>query len=108
MDEAAIMAKYGDQISFWAGMDVQRTMPFGTPDEVAQETRFMIDNYYLPGKGRLIMGPGNRMTVSDITYENVEAFMAEARRYGSEVAANQKVGNNTSPFLEKEKLYNKG
>ena len=107
MDEKQIIEKYKDKICFWAGMDVQRTMPFGTAEEVRQETRFMIDNYYLPGKGRLVLGPGNRMTVADIPYENVLAFLDESRRYGTEVAIRGKSGNNLSPFAEKEKAYQK-
>lgn len=105
MDEKTIIDKFGDKICFWAGMDVQRTMPFGSAEEVREEVRFMIDNYYLPGKGRLVLGPGNRVTVADISYENVEAFLDEVRVYGEEVAKNQTVGNNTSPFHEKEKAY---
>ena len=105
MDEKTIRDKYADQICFWAGMDVQRTMPFGTSEEVREETRYLIDNYYLPGKGRLVLGPGNRMTVADISAENVEAFMDEARAYGLIVAEKQAVGEHLSPFLEKEKAY---
>jgi len=106
MDEKKIMEKYGDRICFWAGMDVQRTMPFGTAEEVREETRFLIDTYYLPDKGRLVLGPGNRMTVQDISYENVLAFLDESRLYGEKVANDKAVGNNTSPFLEKEKAFN--
>jgi len=107
MDEKRIMEQYGDKICFWAGMDVQRTMPFGTTDEVREEVRFMIDNYYIPGKGRLIIAPGNRVTTMDIPYENVEAFLDESRVYGQEVAQKQAVGSHQSPFINKAKAYEK-
>ena len=97
------MEKYGDQICIWAGMDVQRTLPFGTPEEVRQETRYMIENYYLPGKGRLILGPGNNMTVEDIPLSNIEAFMDESRRYGQHIVENGKSGELYSPYKNKER-----
>ena len=42
MDPAAIKRKYGDRLSFWGTVSVQRTMPFGTPDEVRAEVRARI------------------------------------------------------------------
>ena len=39
MEAKALKERYGDRIVFWGGgIDPQRTMPFGTPEEVAQET----------------------------------------------------------------------
>jgi len=40
MDPQHLKATYGDRIVFWGGgVDTQRTLPFGTPDEVAAEVR---------------------------------------------------------------------
>jgi uroporphyrinogen-III decarboxylase len=40
MDPAALKAKYGDRVTFWGGgIDTQRTLPFGTPDEVREMVR---------------------------------------------------------------------
>ena len=103
MDEEKIMEQYGDKICIWAGMDVQRTLPFGTEEEVRQETRYMIENYYLPGKGRLILAPGNNMTVEDIPLSNIEAFMDEGRKYGMQVWKEGKTGNLYSPYKNKER-----
>jgi len=42
MDPVAIKASYGGQIVFWgAGVDTQKTLPFGTPDEVRKEVSDM-------------------------------------------------------------------
>jgi uroporphyrinogen decarboxylase-like protein len=39
MDPQHLKDKYGDKIVFWGGgIDTQRTLPFGTPQEVRQET----------------------------------------------------------------------
>ena len=40
MELRSLKAKYGNRLVFWGGgVDPQRTLPFGTPEEVAQETR---------------------------------------------------------------------
>jgi len=40
MDLAALKAKYGGRMVFWGGgVNPQKTLPFGTPEEVARETR---------------------------------------------------------------------
>lgn len=38
MDPAALKQKYGDRLTFWGGgIDTQRTLPFGTPEEVREQ-----------------------------------------------------------------------
>jgi hypothetical protein len=38
MDPATLKSKYGDKFTFWGGgVDTQKTLPFGTPDEVREE-----------------------------------------------------------------------
>jgi hypothetical protein len=40
MEPAQLKRKFGDRITFWGGgVDTQRTLPFGTPDEVRNEVR---------------------------------------------------------------------
>jgi hypothetical protein len=40
MDAVSIKKKFGDRIVFWGGgVDPQKTMSFGTPEEVAEETK---------------------------------------------------------------------
>lgn len=80
MDEREIARKFGGQICFWAGFDVQQIIPYGTPEEVREEVRFMIDTYYRP-EGRLILAAGNNMT-ADTPLESLDALLDEALRYG--------------------------
>ncbi len=79
MDEREIAREYGDKICIWAGFDVQRTIPYGTPDEVRKEVRFMIDTYARPD-GRLIFGAGNNLT-PDTPFESLQALMEESFTY---------------------------
>ena len=37
MAPAEYKAKYGDRLTFYGGIDVERVLPFGTPDEVRAE-----------------------------------------------------------------------
>lgn len=39
MDIRALKAHYGDRLCFWGGISTQRTMPYGTPEEVKTETQ---------------------------------------------------------------------
>ena len=40
MDPATLKDRFGDQLTFWGGgVDTQKTLPFGTPDEVREEVR---------------------------------------------------------------------
>ncbi|MDR1061520.1 MAG: hypothetical protein LBL83_10025, partial [Clostridiales bacterium] len=82
MDEKAVVAENGGKICFWAGMDLQRIMPYGSPEDVRREVRFMLDTYRRPD-GRLILAAGNNMT-ADTPLENLRALLDEALSYGAE------------------------
>ena len=80
MDEKAAAAKYQKDICFWAGFDVQQTIPYGTPDDVRAEVRFMIDTY-CRSDGRLILTMGNQVT-PDCKIDSLYALFDESYNYG--------------------------
>ncbi|MBT3272478.1 MAG: hypothetical protein HN368_04945, partial [Spirochaetales bacterium] len=81
MDISALKAEYGDSLSFWGGLSVQRTLPFGTPGEVAEETREIAKT---AGKGGgLVIAPGH-LVERDIPIENVLAFAETVRKINGE------------------------
>ena len=88
MDERVVAEKYGSDISIWAGFDVQRVIPWGTPEDVRKEVRFMIDTYFRP-EGRLMLTAGNGIT-GDCTVESLEALFNESLTYGKIKAASVK------------------
>jgi hypothetical protein len=50
MDPRTLKEKFGDKISFWGGgVDTQRTLPFGTPDEVRRQVRERIEIFNAGG-----------------------------------------------------------
>ena len=85
MDERVIAEKYGDKLCIWAGFDVQQTIPWGTPDDVRREVRFLIDTYFR-ADGRLMLTAGNAIT-SDCPADSMEALLNEAYHYGTRKAA---------------------
>ncbi len=86
MDERRIVQRFGDRISFYAGFDVQQVIPWGTPEDVRSEVRFMMDTYQRPS-GRLILGSGNGVN-GDCSLESLEALFDESLKYGRVVAKN--------------------
>ena len=62
MDARALKKNYGDALVFWGGgVDTQKTLPFGTPQQVRDEVRERLD----------IFGPGGGFVFSSI--HNVQA-----------------------------------
>jgi uroporphyrinogen-III decarboxylase len=46
-----LKSQYGDQLVFWGGgVDTQKTLPFGTPQEVRDQVRERIE-IFAPGGG---------------------------------------------------------
>jgi uroporphyrinogen-III decarboxylase len=50
MDPQRLKNQFGDQLVFWGGgVDTQKTLPFGTPEEVYKEVRQRIDIFAANG-----------------------------------------------------------
>ena len=75
MDEKQIVRKYGGRICFLAGFDVQNIIPYGTPEDVRVEVRFLIDTFFRPD-GRFMITMGNGST-NDWKKESLQALYDE-------------------------------
>lgn len=82
MEEKKIAETYGDQIAIWSGFDVQQTIPYGTPEDVRREVRFLTDTYARPD-GRFLFTLGNG-TTKDLPEASLEALLDEIFAYGTE------------------------
>jgi uroporphyrinogen-III decarboxylase len=80
MDESKIARSFGGRMCFWAGMDMQRILPRGTPQDVRREVRFMIDTYDR-ADGGCMMALGNVVT-PDVPFDNLKALFDESYNYG--------------------------
>jgi uroporphyrinogen decarboxylase len=57
MDPAALKERHGDRLCFEGGVSVQRTLPFGTPEDVRAEVEHLIA--VLGRNGGFILGPAH-------------------------------------------------
>jgi uroporphyrinogen-III decarboxylase len=87
MDERVIAREFGNKLCIWSGFDVQQIIPWGTPQEVRQEVRYLFDTYYRP-EGRLIFTAGNAIH-QDCPIESLEALYEEAFEYGLTLGRNR-------------------
>ena len=75
MNAAAIKRRYGDRLSLWGTVSVQRTMPGGTPDEVRAEVGLRVRE--LGWRGGLILAPAHVLG-PEVPWSNIVAFFEAA------------------------------
>ena len=75
MDVEQIMTQYASKLAFWGGVSTQRTLPYGTPDQVREEVRKMIR---LGRNGGYILAPAHAVE-GDVPLENLLALIEEAQ-----------------------------
>jgi len=80
MDPGHLKRRFGNKLSYWGTVDIQETMPFGTPEDVRREVKLRIQTV-APGGG-LIIGPSHNIQ-PDVSLENVLAFYDAVREYGT-------------------------
>ena len=80
MDTKELKKEFGRDITFWGGgCDSQSILPFGTPEEVADEVKRRIDDL-APGGG-FVFGPVHNVQTG-VPPENIVAMFKTAREYG--------------------------
>jgi len=80
MDPRRLKQTYGDRITFWGGgVDTQRTLPFGTPDEVRAEVHERISIF---GAGGGFVFNTTHNVQARIPRENLLALYEAVRDYG--------------------------
>ena len=80
MDMVELKAAFGERIAFHGGIDNQRVLPFGTPEEVRAEVRHCIDALASDGTGYILAPCHNLQVVTPVA--NIVAMYDEAARYG--------------------------
>lgn len=77
MDPVALKQQFGDRLTFWGGsLDCQKTLPFGTPEEVVAEVRRHVTTLS-PGGG-YIFAPVHNIQAG-VPPENILAMFDAAR-----------------------------
>jgi len=80
MDCAGLKRDFGKQLCFHGGIDNQKVLPFGTPEEVRAEVRHCIDTLASDGTG-YILAPCHNLQ-PNTPLENILAMYDEAWKYG--------------------------
>jgi uroporphyrinogen decarboxylase len=75
-----LKADFGDRICFHGGVENQRILPFGSPEDVRAEVRHCIDALASDGTGYILCSCHNMPPNTPV--ENVLAMYDEARHYG--------------------------
>ncbi|MHC4620700.1 MAG: uroporphyrinogen decarboxylase family protein [Planctomycetota bacterium] len=80
MDTAQLKKEFGKDLTFWGGgVDTQRVLPYGTPQQVQDEVRRRIDDL-APGGGFVFATVHNIQ--NDVPPENIMAMIETLREYG--------------------------
>jgi uroporphyrinogen decarboxylase len=71
-DIHAVKREYGRDLAFWGGISTQRTLPFGTPEEVRREAR---ETVRVMGKGGGFIAAPTHAVPGDVPPENLVALV---------------------------------
>jgi uroporphyrinogen decarboxylase len=79
MNALHLKQTFGDRISFHGGIDTQGILPFGTVEEVIEETKRKLE-CFAPGGGYILCPTHN--VLPDVPGRNVVAMVRTGREYG--------------------------
>lgn len=82
MDPAELAARFAGRIVFWGGVDTQRLLQSGTPEEV-RETVLLLDRLF---NHRIVLGPSHEALLPSVDLRNVLTIPATLGRYCPEPA----------------------
>jgi len=80
MNLAKLKKEFGDKLVFFGGVDEQRILPFGSPEQVEEEVRLRVTQ---AGKGGgFIIAPSHNIQ-PDTPLENVYTYFNAIKKYGT-------------------------
>jgi len=80
MNPFEIKRLYGDRLAFWGGLGTQSLMPFGTPQEIRNTCRQLIEN--MGNGGKFILAPSHVLE-PEVPWENIQAFVEVVMEYNN-------------------------
>ncbi len=73
--------RFRGKLCFWGGVDVQRTLPLGTPEDVKREVRYLIETLGTEDGGYI--GGTSHSILSDTPLENISALVEAFEEYNT-------------------------
>ncbi len=101
MDLFEILPQYRGRLAFHGGLSMQKTLPFGTPDDVRNDSEKLLE---LGKDGGYIFSPSHSVE-SDTSMENILTFIEVAQNQPAYLAH---TGSEPVKLLEKYKAINAG
>ena len=80
MDDRRLKREFGSRLSFWGGINVQKTIPFGTPADVVAEVREKLRIY--GSGGGFIISASHNVQPQARSVDNTLIFYCACQRYG--------------------------
>jgi uroporphyrinogen decarboxylase len=77
-DPKELKDEYGRHITFYGGINSQKTLPFGTPEQVRAEVR---ERIRVLGAGGGYICSSDHTILPDVPFENVMAMVDEAKKF---------------------------
>jgi uroporphyrinogen decarboxylase len=81
MDVDVLASRFGGQLCFFGGFDVQKTLPFGTKSDVEDEVRHLMDIF--GGYGGGYVGGTSHTILPDTPVENIVTLFEACKKYSS-------------------------
>ena len=78
MDVEALLKQYRGRLAFHGGLSTQKTLPYGTVEDVRAESQKLLD---LGKAGGYIFSPAHAVE-GDVSLENMLTFIEEAQKQG--------------------------
>lgn len=79
MELSRLKESYGDRLAFFGGIDIQRTLPLGSPRQVKREVKNCIES--AARGGGYLLAPAHNIQ-PDTPFENINALYEGVERYG--------------------------
>ncbi len=80
MDDRRLKKEFGDRLAFWGGINVQSTIPFGTPADVVAEVRDRMETF--GSNGGFIISCAHNVQPNVRSIDNTLAYYWACRRFG--------------------------
>ena len=79
MDAVSLKKEFGEDLSFWGGIDTQRILPFGTDEELKKEIENKIND--LGSNGGYVMASVHTIQ-PDVSPEKIIKMIEYCKEYG--------------------------